>query len=373
MARRRPDPMSDYQGALATLKRDGAAPICVVSGGQDWFRRTAIQAYEAAIRQAYPDVSEISFQGPASQGETTLPVTTVLEELTSYGLFASNKLVVVRRAQRFLFPVKRGGGDNDDDKGNKKHAALIRYLENPTDGMFLLLELDSLDKRTKLGKTLNKAALVIPCPELKYERDTLPWLRAEAKRQGVGLTPQAAEMLFSIHGADPGVLASELTKLSLYAEGTGQIDGPTVESFMGGTMALSFFELGNAVEAGNTHKALNVARRMIVQGVQDSRGKRVDLVGTVHMALGSLRSTLSTLWEAHDVASQGGSEQDLRAKLGARGWRAPELLAAGRRMHLRDIEDGFECLAAGLAALHDTGGDPAITLERAVHTLCRRR
>jgi len=42
--------------------------------------------------------------------------------------------------------------------------------------MYLLFECDQLDRRTKRGKAL-AAQTLIPCPELRYDRETIAWLR----------------------------------------------------------------------------------------------------------------------------------------------------------------------------------------------------
>ncbi|MFW5856577.1 MAG: DNA polymerase III subunit delta, partial [Planctomycetota bacterium] len=288
------------------------------------------------------------------------------------GLFATEKLVVVRRADRFLFPGGSGGGETDGDgkSAGKRDDPLADYVADPTDGMYLPLECERLDRRTKRGKALAKHGLLLDCPELRYERDTLPWLRGRARDRSLDLTPDAARMLFTIHGAEPGVLAGELEKLALFAAGAGQIDEAAVRTFMGDAMALSFFELSNAVEARDPAEALTVARRMIRQGLTDQRGRKVDLVGAVHMAMGSLRSTLATLWRAHDVAARGGGPSELEPHLGGRAWRAEAILRAGERYRLDEIRRGFDALTEALAAIHDTGGDPALALERTVLTIC---
>lgn len=362
--------VGEYQAALKKLSAmDGPPPVCVVTGGQEYFRREAVRAVVKSVKAVYPEVGVASFQGPATQGEQNLSENEVVGELTSYGLFASQKLVLVRHAQRFLFPPR--GGD-DESKSSSKQDMLADYVASPTDGMFLLLECESLDRRTKRGKALVKHSLIIDCPELRYDRDTLPWLQQTARHLGISITPDAAEMLYTIHGSDPGTLKSELDKFTLFAEDTGQIDGDAVRAFMGDSLALSIFELSNAIEARDSRRALAVTRRMIRQGITDQRGKKVDTVGTVHMAMGSLRTCLQTLWTAHDVAARGGGVKELEPHLGNRAWRARELYKAGQSYTLHEIRTAYDSICTALSNMHDTGGDPAQSLERVVLGLCRK-
>jgi DNA polymerase-3 subunit delta len=362
MARRGRPSVRDFEKDLKAVRAEGPGPVCVVTGGQEWFRRHAVEACIAAVQERHPEIALAAYQGPASPSEAALPVESVTRELTSYGLFARQKLVVVRRAGRFLFPGPGEGGAEDDP--------LARYVAEPTDGMFLLLEAEKLDRRTRRGKALAKHARLIECPELRYDREVLPWLQGLARGMGLDLTPQAAEMLCTVHGAEPGILHGELEKLALFVEGTAQIDGRAVGAFLGENLALSFFELANAVEDRDLPRAINLARRTLRQGLTDQQGKRVDLIGTVHMALGSLRSCLGTLWQAHDVAARGGGAEELKPLLGPRAWRAGEILRAGQRFTLAELHRAYDALADGLAHMHDTGGDPAQTLERVVIAAC---
>ncbi|MBN1257117.1 MAG: DNA polymerase III subunit delta [Planctomycetes bacterium] len=377
MAKQKKTSVGEYQAALNKLAAGELPPVCLVCGGQEYFRREAVDFFLKTAKDKQPGLGIATYQGPASQNESSLSPETILEELTSYGLFATQKLVVVRQAQYFLFP-QRGAGKSEvattkETAKTSKGDRLAEYIANPIPGMFLLLECETLDRRTKLGKNLDKHASIVTCPELRYDRETLAWIRQVAKGMGLRIDAAAAEMLFSIHGAEPGILKGELEKLSLFVEDRGEINLRAVEAVMGSTLALNLFELSNAIEARNLKQALTTTRRMLRQGLTDKRGRTLDVMGTFHLAMGSLRSCLDTLWQAQDVAASGGSAQDLAPRLGARAFRANDLLKAGKSYSLQELHTGLSALTTGLAKVHNTGGDPALTLEKVVLTICRGR
>ncbi|MFH0911139.1 MAG: hypothetical protein V1918_06530 [Planctomycetota bacterium] len=363
-----------YRAALKRLAADPPPALVVVLGGQEYFRRRAVEACVRAVRKARPSLDVVTFHGPAAQNEAPLPEESVLAELRNRGLFVPHKLVIVRRADRFLFPSVRSEADSPEEKaaeplprGRRRPKALLAdYVKAPTPGVYLFFECESLDRRGALGKALSAHGLVIPCPALRWEEETTAWLRDEARGRGYKLTLPAASVLFAAWGPEPGVLSSEIEKLALYAGDDVTLGEDTIRTFVGESLALNLFELTNAVEARDREKALAVARRLSRQGLSDARGRRLDPMAAVHIALGSLRSCLGEIWIAHDLAARGGTVRDLESRLGPRGKRALFLQAAARRYSLREIRAALNALAEGLASLHDVGSDPALTLERTV-------
>jgi DNA polymerase III delta subunit len=370
---KRQNQLDEYNEALKGITPGALPLICVVYGGDEFFRRRALLKIQNAAKKNNKEIETVSFHGKAAN-ETQLPVSTVLEELSGTGLFCSEKIVEVRRADRFLFPASSAQSAGSSSKGGKSSALdkLCEYIENPRSGIYLVFECEKLNRKLKPGKALAKNATLISCPQLRWESEVKGWLRKEASSQGNTLTHEAVDMLYSVYGNDVGALSGEVQKLSVFAKGEAQIDGAVVRELMGATTALTGFELTNAVEAKDVAKAMKVARVMIVQGVSDQKGKNVGLTGTVHMALGSLRNCVLRIWRAHDVVARGGSIGDIEAEFNTRGKRAEVMFEAGRSYRLHEIKNALDAIAGALEGLHDTGGDCALTLEKTVLQICGR-
>lgn len=362
----------EYYAALKKLTQGKVPPVTLIYGGQDYFRRKALQQLENASRKNNPDISVISFQGPASNSESQLNVNTILEELTNYGLFASEKLVVIKRAARFLFPRKKANDADSDTVGQSSGniEKLVDYIKNPVDSMHLVLELDNIDKRRSVGKALLKHSSVLECPQLRWDNEVRTWIMQDIKNRGHSISSGAADMLFVIYGSDPGVISGELEKLCLFAGNIPQITEDDVREFMGDSIALTGFEIVNAIEEKNAGKAITAARQLIRQGVADQRGKKSDLVGSVHMALGGIRGGLVRIWQSHQVVSAGGSLNDIQSKMRISGKRADVIYQAGKKFNTFDLQKAFKMLSTSLENLHGTGSDPSLELERLVLGIC---
>lgn len=360
--------IGDYYHNLKKISEGNLAPINVVAGGQDYFRRTALKLLEKNAIKKNPELALISFQGPASANETNLKPSAILEELSSYGLFASQKMVVVKRAQRFLFPSRNTSSDESEESTSNLDE-LINYISNPTEGMFLVLELESIDKRKKIGKELVKHANVIECPTLKWESEVISWIKQDMQERGHSISSGAANMLYTLYGTDPGVISGEIDKLCIFAGKIPQITEDDVKAFMGDSIALTGFELVNSIEERNTAKALSFARQYIEQGFS-SQGKSAGIIGSVHMALGSIRACILRIWQAHDIVAAGGGMSEIESTFRARGRRAEVIFSAAQKYNLFDIKNAFNALSESLARLHDTGSDPALELEMAVLAIC---
>ena len=371
----RPNSGIDVDGfydTLDALRSGSVPPVLVIAGDEALFRRQAVEALLAGIEKVAPGVQLVTFYGPASRNEAALPVATVLDELRLRSLFASQKLVLVRGAQLFLFPqkneetaAKRGAATPEDE--------LASYVGAPAEGMFLAFEVESVNRTRKTGKALAEHARIIDCPVLKWERDVSAWLRRAARQMGKGITPQAVSMLFLAHGAVPGALWQELEKCCIYVGAAEEISESAVREFLGDSIAFSAYELSNAIESRDLEKGLTLARRIVSQGISDKDGRSQDLTGSVHIVFGNIHACLAGIWQAQDVLAAGGGEGELADRLGPARFRARFLLEAARRYSGREIARAFAALAEAVASMHDTGSDAALALERIVVSICAKR
>lgn len=130
--------------------------------------------------------------------------------------------------------------------------ALLAYLAKPNPSTVVVCVASKIDKRQKLWGTLaKKGALHV----LEAPRQLAPWLRAEAKQQGVALEPAAITRLLDAVGDDLSRLALTVEQLGLYAAGR-PVTSDDVDELIADTRERTVFELIDAIGAADRGRAL---------------------------------------------------------------------------------------------------------------------
>ncbi|MFW5858035.1 MAG: hypothetical protein ACOCX4_09165, partial [Planctomycetota bacterium] len=84
MARRKQTTAGEWQAALKRARAEDPAPVTIVHGGQEWFRRETVETLLAAFRAARPEAGVAAYQGPASPSESPLRIEAVLGERAGF-------------------------------------------------------------------------------------------------------------------------------------------------------------------------------------------------------------------------------------------------------------------------------------------------
>jgi len=368
--------LREFQDALAEAV-SGLPRVTLINGGEHYLRRDALGQLTESLRTHHPQVEIITYHGPASASEPGLALGTVVGELSSSSLFASEKAIILRQADRVLFPAKAADGEEETGassaRGRKQPDAsemLIEYLDNPSDSVWLLLECESVRKQFRLGKALCAKAYVIECPTLSRQNEVDAWLRVEAGRLGKKIAPGVSEILFTAHGGNLGALHSELEKLSIYLGEREEISRQDVETFLSGSMELDVFGLTNALESRNLSDGLLFARRICLQGTRDQSGKKSDGASSAHRAMFMVSRTLENLFVARAVKGGAG---EVAAAAGTSPWRAEKLLESAEKFSVAELRHALAVMAEESRASHDTGADVSLSLEKVVIAACRKR
>lgn len=352
--------LRDHAAALGDAV--GRLPQVVAAAGEsEYLRAAAVTAFREAWLAGFPDGDIVSVR--AGPGEKTRDLGDILRELAGGSLFAKEKLVVARGADRLLFPPRAATAeDGPGGKTGEREKNLLEWAANPAPRIWLLLETAQLPGNRTLGKRLAEAAHVVPCPN-PTQRDIPPWLAERARKLGKRLDEEAADTLLRTHGTDLGVLAGEMEKLALFAGDGETIDADMVGEFLTGSVEYDIFGFTNAVEAKNLRAAVHYARRITQQGGRDQKGKREDGEKTAHRVVAMLAGTVRNLLLARVAMAARTPPADFAAAERLSPWRAERLYEAASRFGLRELRLMNSHVADQVRRTHDTGGDVALALE----------
>lgn len=175
----------------------------------------------------------------------------------SLPLFGTRRLIVVR-----------GAGELPAKAVDRLRAAIEEARRQPggwpADGTTVVLLAGGADRRAPALRLLPEADQVeVRTPS---GRAVFGWLRERARTAGLTLVPPAAQTLVALVGEDLGRLASEVEKAAIYAGDDRQISEEVVRALAGETRVRQYWELTQALEAGQRVEALRLLERLLEGG-----------------------------------------------------------------------------------------------------------
>ena len=276
--------------------------------GSDAFLQ--LQKLTDIVKQMPPDVQRVDVDGERAE------LSAVLDELRSFAMFGGAKLVVVRDADAFI---------------TRFREQLENYVNKPSEGATLVLRLASLPMTQRIAKAIAKVGAIESCEPPK-PGEIPRWIVQRGKAaHGVTVSPDAAELLRDLIGADLGRLDNELAKLALFADG-GKVGPDLVEGAVAFQREQEMRDMTIELALGNAEAALR-RWRQLVQLDPSTEFKAVTWLGMwledVGVVLASKRGrgpgTGKLTWKYKDRMPQFQRACD---RLGDRGYaRALDLLA----------------------------------------------
>ena len=128
--------------------------------------------------------------------------------------------------------------------------------------LYLILESEKLDGRTKFAQQLQKLGTVVECKPL-YANKIPSWINIESKRRGKNISHDAAQFLAQISGSDMGMIIQSLEKIILYVGDQPLIELKDVEEAVADTAQKNIFDLTNALGERRQNDALFLLRNLM--------------------------------------------------------------------------------------------------------------
>ncbi len=272
---------------MAPHAPDANHRIVVLHGKDSFLRVEWSRRFRAALEVKHGAVDEFSFDG------ATAPLATVLDELRSYGLMASHKLVTVDNADAFFASEER-------------RRALERYAQAPMAEASLLLRSQSW-RPGNFDKLLAGCGLVLKC-DSPGAADAARWcLGRSTKEHKIALDADAAALLVDRIGSDLARLDMELAKLAVssLAAGLLSINRATVVDLVGVSREEQAWEIQDAILSAHTGRAASKVTELL-------RLSRAPEVMVAWAAIDLMRKIHAAAVRIDEGASDGQIARDLR-------------------------------------------------------------
>jgi DNA polymerase-3 subunit delta len=227
-------------------------PAYLLAGAEALLRDEAL----AAIRRAVLGEDGGDFDYERLAGERTTPGQ-LQDSVRALPMIAKRRLVVLRE------PEARKGG-----RGEALAEALVDVVARvaTSDVCSLVVVAEQIDRRSRWVKAFADPAALVACDAPKHARETLAFLRDEARAQGVALEPAAAELLAESVGPNLLALRQELGKAALFAGEGAEVTRAHVQETICAVAEEPIWDLTDAIGDGRTADALGVLARLLGAG-----------------------------------------------------------------------------------------------------------
>lgn len=188
-----------------------------------------------------------------------VPVELAIEEMEMFPFFGEQKVVFLNNAYFFTAEKRKEKIDHNLEK-------LLKYISNPasfTIAVFIVPTM-KLDERKKITKEILKAASVLNAKPLR-EIDLINWVKDMAIQYKLNFHPKSIERLIYLTGGNITLLASEIEKLSLFANQMEPITDDLLDLVVAKSLDQNVFSLIDKLMKSEKDSAIRIYHDLLVQ------------------------------------------------------------------------------------------------------------
>lgn len=331
------------------------APVYVLTGNETFFRDRIVKALRFKILGRDSPASAVhTVTAKRQAGDAPIDITALLDDLRTGSLFDPIRVVRVLEAKALF------------DKGGEPLAA---YLAKPAANVHLILEAESVDGRTKLGKAIAAKAVTVDCRRpfdhpppwasdaAPWDHPLAAWVSGEARLHGLLMDKELADKLIQRVGNEPGLLSRECERLAAVLGGTRKEPKPfahgDLDTLVPDTRGEDLFRLGDAVTKRDRPAALKIVDALFRDGVPERSGGRTRDAGAVAIRItGWVHRTLREIWITRTLIGRRAGSAEIARALGKKPMFVEPLIRDARRYEaaelanwwpkLRDLDQGLK-------------------------------
>ena len=267
-----------------------------------------------------------------------------LEEVThayySYPMMSDRRVIVLKRCER-LSPAQC------------KELEVV--LDTPAESSILIAVGAKIDVRRRFFSQISRQGFAARF-RVPFENQVRPWLLQFARGQGIGLEPEAADLLVLYNGANLRDLANELEKIG----GRNQhIRREDVEKSVSQRRETSVFELADQIGTRDYRRSCQLLRSFLRDGSE------------VGFALAMIQRHFQLLLNTKELLARRRSQAQLASELGISPYFVRKYMAQERNFSREQLWNGLSAMLLADVQLKSKGRRfEALVLDILVHKLC---
>ncbi|MCL4440818.1 MAG: DNA polymerase III subunit delta [Firmicutes bacterium] len=351
----------DHAALEKSLERQVISPVYLFHGEETYIRDRYLDRLKALVPEEVRDFNTDIVDGRETGLESILNMATTLP------FMAEKRIVIVKNAAGFKARRKsqkengeaQGDQEEQEDKETPSNAPLIKYLESPPDTTCLIFCADSIDKKLKVYKLIEKNGQVVEFSPLKG-RELNEWIDRRARKLGKIIEPSGMAGLITAVGGSLQQLNTELEKLACYSP-TEKITAADVEFMVSKTAELSIFELVDAAAARNYQKAIKMAREMVFLGEP--------VIKILFMVARQFRLIL----QVKGMQEMGYTDRQVAGEMRVHPFVAQKCIKQARNFTMAELKSALEKILSTDADIKGGRQEAMLALELLIIGLCEKK
>ncbi len=239
----------DFNQIMSDLKKKVYKPVYFLMGDEPYF----IDIISDYIENNVLDESEKEFNQSVLYGKD-ITAADVIGAAKRFPMMSEYQVVIVKEAQNIRDLI--GKVDDDSKSKDKAKHPFAAYIENPLPSTILVIcyKYKSVDKRTSVGKQLDKYSVLFESKKL-YDNQVPDWINNYLKGKEYTVGPKASAMLTEYLGTSLSKISNELDKLMINLPPKSEITPEHIQTNIGISKDYNVFELQTAIGKKETLKA----------------------------------------------------------------------------------------------------------------------
>lgn len=293
----------------------------------------------------------------------------ILDEANTAPMFGKHKLIVVENADVFL------------DKYQEK---ILIYIKNPFKFNRLILNVLSIDKRTKLAKAMDgKQGIIIECDKLfdkpapwetkkpEYESEITKWIAMHAKSYNKTMSLKTAFCLLEKTGNNLAIIDRQLDALSLFIADRKEITVEDIQNLSGLSHREKLYNLLDAISMKDTIQALKMVENIFKTGLENERNNiTYDAKSIAITILISTHKRMKDLWKIIRILNNGGNKNDIIEKTTVKRPFADKMIKQACNFNEKEMPEKWKYMLEADLLCKTSRLSPILITEQLITKLC---
>jgi len=305
---------------------------------------------------------------PKKAGPSTL-FNDVIDEVRTTPMFGKRKLIIVENADTFL------------GRGQDK---IIGYLKNPCSVNCLVLEVLSIDKRTKLAKAMDgKQGILIECDKLydkpapwetrkpEHDSELTRWIVMHAGNFDKIINLKSAFCLQEKTGNDLAIINNQIDALSVYTGDRNEITIEDIQDLLGVSHREKLYNLLDAIGMKDTISAVKMAENIFDVGMENERKNiTYDAKSIAITIVSSSHRRMKDLWKILRILDKGGSKKEILEKQYAPRPFVDKFIKQAQNFNEEEMPEKWKYMLEADLLCKTSRLSPSLIIEQLITKLC---